>query len=652
MPSSQRSAKIHTGLLLAMILSPWICIVVLLAYNSSEPDEQRTASESLGPRRTSPARLPGASSSTDRLATVDQTGWLPDLHADHGFVGSDACRDCHAANHSSWKASYHSSMTQVATDEAVVPSFDDVALTSRGRTWELSRRDDEFWVRMPDPDWEMEQQRRGVNLLEITDPPIVDRQIVMTTGSHNFQTYWVAGMPQRLLVQLPWFYSIVDGQWIPSEDSFLQPDPGRQFTHWNGFCIKCHSLGGIPGITPESPIVQTRVSDFGISCEACHGPAEQHVALRQAAKNSGQPLSRDEDPIVNPIRLSAERASHVCGQCHSKEIPSGDMTSFHRNGISFRAGDDLEAVRDILRSTDPVSGSLKDQYWNDGACRVGGDEFNGLIESACFLEGSGDSQLSCLSCHSMHQSDPTYQLADRMDGNHACTQCHGESQYIDQIESHTHHLPNSSGSLCYNCHMPHSSFALLKGIRSHRIDSPVVFSTSERGTRPNACNLCHLDETLEWTTQHLAEWYDTPAVELTADDRSIAASIIWVLKGDAVQRVIAAWHMGWESAHQASGDTWQAPFVGQLLRDPYGAVRLVADTALHNLPGFSDFRFSAVDETLDRSQAVSDVVSQWESTSQHGSAAEKLIDQESQLNRDAVERLLGERDDTPISIDE
>src|SRR5262245_33930174 len=34
-----------------------------------------------------------------------------ELH-DEGYVGSDACRECHAANHTSWHASFHRTMTQ------------------------------------------------------------------------------------------------------------------------------------------------------------------------------------------------------------------------------------------------------------------------------------------------------------------------------------------------------------------------------------------------------------------------------------------------------------------------------------------------------------------------------------------------------------
>ena len=50
--------------------------------------------------------------------------------------------------------------------------------------------------------------------------------------------------------------------------------------------------------------------------------------------------------------------------------------------------------------------------------------------------------------------------------------------------------------------MPFTTYGLLKTIRSHQISNPSVQATLETG-RPNACNLCHLDKTLEWTANAL-----------------------------------------------------------------------------------------------------------------------------------------------------
>src|SRR5947208_5654909 len=66
----------------------------------------------------------------------------------------------------------------------------------------------------------------------------------------------------------------------------------------------------------------------------------------------------------------------------------------------------------------------------------------------------------------------------------------------------SHHLAASSGSQCYDCHMPHTTYGVLKAIRSHQVGSPRVADELATG-RPNACNLCHLDKPLAWTAHQL-----------------------------------------------------------------------------------------------------------------------------------------------------
>src|SRR5207244_11491449 len=118
-------------------------------------------------------------------------------------------------------------------------------------------------------------------------------------------------------------------------------------------------------------------------------------------------------------------------------------------------------------------------YWHDAIIPFTCREYNGLIETPCAARGG----LCCLSCHSMHSSQPHDQLAAGMDGNRACLQCH--ERFAGKIPEHTHHAPNSSGSLCYNCHMPLATYGLLKAVRNHYIDSPSVKVTAQVG-RPNA----------------------------------------------------------------------------------------------------------------------------------------------------------------------
>ena len=101
----------------------------------------------------------------DETASLRETrspaGPLPQQSQQGGFVSSESCRECHKQEHSSWHDSFHRTMTQVATPETVVGSFDNVTLNSRGRDYHLKRRGDEFLVTMADPDWEVSAQGMG-----------------------------------------------------------------------------------------------------------------------------------------------------------------------------------------------------------------------------------------------------------------------------------------------------------------------------------------------------------------------------------------------------------------------------------------------------------------------------------------------------------
>src|SRR5262245_48024029 len=45
-----------------------------------------------------------------------------------GYVSSDTCRACHPSQYASWHASYHRTMTQVASPRTALTSFDGVTV--------------------------------------------------------------------------------------------------------------------------------------------------------------------------------------------------------------------------------------------------------------------------------------------------------------------------------------------------------------------------------------------------------------------------------------------------------------------------------------------------------------------------------------------
>jgi hypothetical protein len=308
-----------------------------------------------------------------------------------------------------------------------------------------------------------------------------------------------------------------------------------------------------------------------------------------------------------------------------------------------------------LTAASPLPGSsgldpalLQNLFWPDGMVRVTGREYNGLIDTPCHTRG----ELSCLSCHSMHDYQSRGdQLAPGMDSNQACFQCHRTLE--SKLEEHTHHAASSAGSLCYNCHMPHTTYGLLQAVRSHQIDSPRVQTSLETG-RPNACNLCHLDQTLEWTSTWLSRWYGHAKVELSPREQRVSAVLLWLLKGDAAQRAIAAWHMGWPPARRASGDQWQAPFLAALLgEEPYAAVRYIASKSLTSLPGFAGLAYDFTGSPQERKEIAQRAFASW--TVLHTNRLDQasgrlLIGPTGILDRKAVDQLLQQRNNRMVEL--
>ena len=314
-----------------------------------------------------------------------------------------------------------------------------------------------------------------------------------------------------------------------------------------------------------------------------------------------------------------------------------------------------------LDTADPdcVRGSFDQR---DGLVRVSGREYNGLVDSPCFTDATTPERtLSCFSCHTMHKTpeDPrtvaewagTHQVSAGMDGDAACTQCHASIAH--DVSVHTNHAPGSAGSRCYNCHMPYTSYGLLRAIRSHTVTSPSVRESVVIG-RPNACNLCHLDRTLAWSADHLAAWYAQPAPRLDEDEGATAASILWLLRGDAGQRALTAWSYGWRPAQEASGTSWMPPYLGELLGDPYDAIRFIAAASLRRVPGFETLQYDFTANRDARIEAAVGALRAWRNSTRARARrdSELLFGPDGTLDITAMRRLFDQRDTRPLFLRE
>ena len=639
--------------LTALLLGVVVCVLAAC----SPPT--RTAPETAAPG----AKPPAALQQVNAALTAADPALVPQATATNGYAGSASCRDCHPDQHESWHKSYHRTMTQLADARTVQARFNNVVLTNDGNRFTLTSQSNELWVHI---------ERAAAPNSDRVHPEAVDARVSLVTGSHHMQVFWLPNGMGNCQIGFPFTWLIPEQRWVPRNSTFLRPpDAVHRSETWNIVCSRCHTTAPEPHMDRVAHTFSTRVAEFGISCEACHGPAERHVALETDRRTRGLPA---KDPainhaIVHPEKLDPARASQVCAFCHSMKWYDRNE-GWSESGFRYRPGDDLDATTPVIRprhldqqpwltrvlATNPDL--LHDYFWPDGMIRVSGREYNGLIESPCYKGG----KFSCLSCHSLHSSDPDDQLARNRTDNRACVQCHPAFREPAAVAAHSHHRAESSGSECYNCHMPHTTYGVLSAIRSHEISSPRVAETLATG-RPTACNLCHLDQSLGWVASKLTAWYRQPVPDLEPDAVTVAESVRLALSGDASQRALAAWHFGWEPARKASGastaPSWLEPVLGQLLDDPYAAVRCLAERSLRKagLPVPAGYDYTVAPET--RPSARGTVWKRWRTAledrgtprNRDGTASRLLVEDPSKMEAEFGNRL-GRRDSKPMRLRE
>jgi Flp pilus assembly protein TadD len=194
-------------------------------------------------------------------------------------------------------------------------------------------------------------------------------------------------------------------------------------------CIACHASDARL-LEPAVNAYEGVVAD-GISCRRCHGPALEHVR-RMRAGDEKQPLGDDQD-LVNPARLSAQRANDICLQCHLQGIVS--MQRAGRGPFTFRPGDTLadHRVDFIVDTNKPAS---------FGVASHG----SRMMESRCYQATGG--KLTCIHCHDPHRPVAEFPAAS-FDAK--CQTCHSDQSRLPRDGQHE----MTAG--CTHCHMPQRS---------------------------------------------------------------------------------------------------------------------------------------------------------------------------------------------------
>jgi len=499
---------------------------------------------------------------------------------------STRCRHCHESHYASWASTFHRTMTQeAAAPGAVLGAFD-------GRS-----------IRYLGVDATMERTPSGEPRVTFTDATgaVVRRAIIeRTVGSRRYQQY--LARDGDVLLRLPVAWSVADARFFHMNGAFLGADPDeptahaagipdgydRHLTRWNDNCVFCHNVAPRPGWSESSQTFTTEVAELGVACEACHGPGDAHAAananpLRRYALH----LSGARDPtITNPSHLSGLRSAEICARCHGQRL-APDVSIFLTRGDPFVPGDDLSDYSTPLSADTPLHGdptAFADRFWRDGTARLTAFEHQGYLDSPC----RADEAFSCTSCHAMHDGDPRGQLRPDAVGDGACTQCHESLDAAPAMAAHARHDAQGEGARCVACHMPRIVYGLVDVHRSHRVEVPDP-AQNARDARPDACTLCHVDETRSWAIDAYAQMFgrsaarvDTTRNHALPDDAVGLAEVARALAGgDPIERAVAAHAIGRTDASTARAngaerDQRLARLLDAVANERFPAVRRIA----------------------------------------------------------------------------
>ncbi|UBM63394.1 tetratricopeptide repeat protein [Candidatus Sulfidibacterium hydrothermale] len=403
------------------------------------------------------------------------------------FVGNKNCVSCHAKEFTSWKTSDHAHAMDTATDKTVLGNFNNAVFMHHGFKNRLYKKDGKFYVHTLGPGG-----KPG------------DFQIAYTFGYRPLQQYLVPFDSGRLqCLQIAWdtqrkcWYDLTDslhkGETIAPDDWLYWTNNGQ---NWNGMCAECHSTNLRKNYNPKTHVYHTTWSEINVSCEACHGPASEHLKWARLPENE-----RKKYPNyalrVHDDSLTADQLIGQCAYCHARRSSFGDFIYPHKDMFNIMAPQ---------LPVEPV-------YFVDGQIKEEDYVYSSFTQSRMYHE-----KVRCTNCHDVHSLKVKYNGDNRL-----CEQCHQKKVY--DTFSHTHHkfpgqkgkplvldhgkriIPVGEGSKCINCHMPGRYYMGVDFRRDHSMRIPRPDLSVKLGT-PNACNSqCHTDKSAQWAASFAARWY-------------------------------------------------------------------------------------------------------------------------------------------------
>jgi len=381
-----------------------------------------------------------------------------------GYAGSSSCRECHREFYRSWAPSHHglamqpyaTARTNLMEQKAPVRAGTNTYLADVGRGVVLERG------AAGERSFAIEEAMGGKNVYYFLTPLERGRLQVLPVGYDVRRKEWfdVAGSAMRHLGRQP------DEPLHWSESPYT----------FNTACFSCHVSQLTNNYQVKTDTYQTTWAEPGINCETCHGPGAEHIRVaRQTPK--GRPL--EDLKLAGLRKIPSEPMNSLCGACHARIYPLKG---------SFLPGD---------RFFDDFGLAALEQadFYPDGRDLGENFTFTSWRLNPCVKSG----QLDCVKCHT---SSGRNRFPGEK-GDAACLPCHQEK--VNNAAAHSHHQAGTEGARCIACHMPMTEFARMRR-SDHSFRPPMPAATLACGS-PNACNLCHTNQTAAWADRQVRQWH-------------------------------------------------------------------------------------------------------------------------------------------------
>ena len=476
------------------------------------------------------------------------------------YVGDKECISCHVKENHEWVGSHHDQAMMVADEYSVKADFNNTIFNYNGIISKFYKKNGKFMVETDGPDGKLHKY-----------------EIAYTFGIYPLQQYMIKFPDGKIQVLDPTWdnRSKAEGgqRWyhIHQDDNVTAGDPlhwtGPNM-NWNYMCADCHSTNIKKNYDAESKSYNTTWALINVSCEACHGPASEHLLWSKKQKTSvkNKGFTQNFQTSTKPWRersatlkaMMQKQELNVCAKCHSRRTQVSD---------DFKAGDKF--------SDHYLNVTLAENlYFSDGKIKDEVYVYNSFLQSKMYEEG-----VTCSDCHNVHS------LKRKGVGDSVCFSCHTQAMYENKI--HTKHENNEAG--CISCHMPSRIYMGVDERNDHsfRIPRPDLSVNSKI---PNACNNCHKDKSASWADKAMKKWYKNTPIgkqnfshdlsNLRKNSKYAGDSLYKILLGTSPQiaKVTAITYLGRFPSKQTYTTTMQ------LLRNKVPAIRLAALKALESFP--------------------------------------------------------------------